>query len=34
MANITLDRLADEIVNAVREYTDDVCTAIAKKTTR
>ena len=31
MANISIDQLAREITSAVREYTEDVSTSIAKK---
>jgi len=31
MANIRIDQLADEIVSAVREYTEDVSNGIEKK---
>jgi hypothetical protein len=31
MANISIDQLANEITNAVREYTEDVSKAIEKK---
>jgi hypothetical protein len=31
MANISIDQLANEITNAVREYTEDVSNAIEKK---
>jgi hypothetical protein len=30
MANITIDRLADELVSAVKEYTDDVAEGVRK----
>ena len=30
MANISIDRLADELVQAVKEYTDDVETGVIK----
>jgi hypothetical protein len=31
MANISIDRLADELVQAVKEYTDDVAEGVRKK---
>jgi hypothetical protein len=31
MANIPIDRLADELVQAVKEYTDDVAKGVRKK---
>jgi HK97 gp10 family phage protein len=31
MANISIDQLANEITNAVREYTEDVAKAVDKK---
>jgi Bacteriophage HK97-gp10, putative tail-component len=31
MANIPIDRLADELVQAVKEYTDDVAVGVRKK---
>jgi hypothetical protein len=31
MANISIDRLADELVQAVKEYTDDVAVGVRKK---
>jgi hypothetical protein len=31
MANIPIDRLADELVSAIKEYTDDVAEGVRKK---
>lgn len=31
MANIPIDRLADELVQAIKEYTDDVAVGVRKK---